>query len=118
VISVLKRSPRVLFSGDHANMRVSGGNASLSKLAVADIDIGTCLPKDSRKPSSREEVENIFSSGWVRSQLKWVVECCRLRVDIDAQCWATRKNAGCRKQWALGLIYKRGAYQLGFFHIP
>jgi hypothetical protein len=53
VISVLERSPRVLFSGE---------NASLSKLVVTEINIGTCLPKDSRKPSSREEVENIFSS--------------------------------------------------------
>jgi hypothetical protein len=40
-----------------------------------------------------------------------------LRVDVDTQCWATRKNAGLWKQWALGLIYKKGAYQLGFFHI-
>jgi hypothetical protein len=117
VISVLERSPRVLVSGDHANMRVSGGNASLWKLAVADINIRTCLLKDSRKPSSREEVESMFSFGWIRSRLKWVVESCRLRVDVDVQCWATRKNSGLWKQWALGLIYKKGAYQLGFFHI-
>jgi hypothetical protein len=86
ILSVRKVSARVFIGGDHANSRVGIVYASVSKLVGANVNTGRYLPKDSRNPSGREEVENILLVGRTRIPLNLVEECCRLRVDVVEQC--------------------------------